>query len=67
MTVNTVFPTKLGKTKKDVFKSTNLPGVERQKGQQHVGESRKWREGVKTIVRQDLYDMVKVKLPEAQF
>ena len=37
--VNAVFPTKLGETKKNVSKSTNLPGVERQKRQQHVGKA----------------------------
>ncbi|WP_235116375.1 hypothetical protein [Desmonostoc muscorum] len=37
--VNAVSPTKLGETKKNVSKSTNLPGVERQKGQQHVGKA----------------------------
>ncbi|NMG09941.1 hypothetical protein DP117_24855 [Brasilonema sp. UFV-L1] len=38
-TVNAVSPTKLGETKKSVSKSTNLPRVERQKGQQHVGKA----------------------------
>jgi len=57
--------TKLGETKNNVSKSTNLPGIERQKGQQHEGIRRKWGESVKIIVQQGLCDMVKVKLPKA--
>lgn len=67
MTVNAVSPTKLGENKKNVSKSTNLPRVERQKGQQHVGKAENREKALKTIVRQGLCDMVKVKLPEAQF
>ncbi len=67
VTVKAVSPTKLGENKKNVSKSTNLPRVERQKGQQHVGKAENREKALKTIVRQGLCDMVKVKLPEAQF
>jgi hypothetical protein len=29
----------LGENKENVSRSTNLPGVERQKGQQHIGKA----------------------------
>ena len=49
VTVNTVSPTKLGETKKNVSKSTNLPGVERQKGQQHVGQAENGEKALKLL------------------
>ena len=47
--VNAVFPTKLGETKKNISKSTNLPGVERQKGQQHVGKAENREKALKLL------------------
>ncbi len=38
-----------GKTKKNVSKSTNLPGVERQKGQQHVGQAENGEKALKLL------------------
>ncbi|WP_228039119.1 hypothetical protein, partial [Nostoc sp. LEGE 12450] len=39
VTVNAVYPIKLGEIKKNISKSTNLPRVERQEEQPHVGKA----------------------------